>query len=243
MILHGKPTANQRRGLLLLAAAVWMASTPGAPRADEPSPPSDDRETAESPPVAMLSGEAWRKTLGGLDEWFATQTTYGPKQIERLKQQLAGRVKKMSTDERDIFQRDLDAKLQMVQSPEGRDLLGWVAANLAAAAPAYRKKLDLQFPDILELTPAQLREQLDLLERRRSSAKSQLAGLEQARQARIAALQTEQRQLYEERERALDRGAASYGARGYRSPYHPGGMRQYPDVVTRSPYFLGFGFW
>jgi hypothetical protein len=51
-------------------------------------------------------------------------------------------------------------------------------------------------------------------------------------------LQAEQRQEFQERERALDRGAASAS-----SPYHPSGMRQYPNVVSTPQYGWGFGFW
>lgn len=230
-------------GLLLLAA---LASKPWAIRfllADEPPAPSDVARTAKDEREEVLDSESWHKTLSGLDEWFSIQTIYDPQEAKQVKKQFIARLQKLPADKRDAIEQDLDAKLEMVLGPEGRDILGWVEANFAAAAPAYRKKLDLQYPDIMKLTAAQLREQLDQLERRRSAARNQSAALEQARQARIAALQADQRQQFDERERALDRGAASYGSSAYRSPYHPGGMRQYPDVVNRPTYGWGFGFW
>lgn len=238
------PTLRRLNGFtifgLILAGVVGACF---ALIAEEPRPRADDDREAGTRRDAILGGEAWRNTLNRLDEWLSIQPIYDAQQAEQAKSRLLGRTKKMRVDELEAFQQDLDAKLQMVLGPEGRDILNWVAANYAAAAPAYRKHLDLQYPDLLNVTAAQLREQLDLLERKRSTAQNRSAALEQTRQARITALQAEQRQQYDQRERALDRGAASYGAAGYRSPYHPGGMRQYPDVVARSPFAFGIGIW
>jgi hypothetical protein len=221
----------------LLLAAVASLGPVAMARAVDDSPADASRsETAQ----ALLAGESWQKTMNGLNEWFSVQPIYEPKEVEAIKEDLSGRVKMMSPNELLAFQQDLDAKLEMVLGPDGRDILGWVAASWAAASPAYRKKMDVQYPDVTKLTAAQLREQLDLLEQKRSSAKNQTARIEQSRQARIAALQADQRQQFQERERALDRGAS-----GSRTPYHPGGVRQYPDVVARPAYGFGwgFGFW
>ncbi len=183
--------------------------------------------------------------MGGLDEWLSVQSIYDQDQAAATKQQLKRRWEQMSVDELKDFQQDLDAKLQMALSPEGRSILDWVQANLQAAAPAYRKTLDLQTPDLLKLTAAQLRAQLDALEQRRSATRSQTTAFEHARQARISALQAEQRREEEERERALDRAAASLGAPGSRSQYFPGSkVRTYPDVLNRGFFYgYGFGFW
>lgn len=228
---------SNRTGLVLLLS-LHVASMGRALRAEEPS--KDDGPAAQD---AVFNTPAWRNTLLELDEWFSIQPVYNKKQVEEERKHILNRLMKMSPEERNEFQRDLDVKLEIVLGPEGRDILGWVEKSLAAAAPAYRPKLDLEYPNILRMTAAQLRQQLDGLQGRRSAARNQSAALEQARQARIAALQTEQRQQYEERERSLDRGVAVYGSGGYRSPYHPSGMRKYPDVVSRPAYGWGFGFW
>ena len=230
-----------RRQLLLVATTLLL---PGQLlfANDTPSPDGVANGSETTRREELLSSESWRKPMNGLDEWLSVQTINNRKQVDQIEKQLADRVQKMSADELEAFQQDFDAKLQMVLSPDGRDILGWVAANLAAAAPAYRKKLGLEEPDLLKLTAAQLREQLDLLQRKRSAAQSQTAALEQSRQARIAALQAEQRQQYDERERALARGASNFGPAGYRSHYHPNGMRKYPDVVSRPAYGFGFGY-
>lgn len=245
-------SARSVRRLLPLAFA-WLLAGPPLRAADSPSPSgdaqqsnksrADDGRPDKSRRDAILNSEAWRTTLGGLDEWFSAQTIYDREQVGEIEQQLTSRLRRMSADELEAFQQDLDAKLGMALGPEGRDILGWVSANLAAAAPAYRQKMDLQYPDLLKLTAAQFREQLDRLARKRSAARSQTAVLEQSRQARIASLLAEQRKQDQDRERALSRDAANLGPGGYRSHYHPGGsVRKYPEVVSRPAYGFGFGY-
>jgi hypothetical protein len=228
----------ERICLILVVAASWLEPARLAAAADPPAKPGDRGQADKARREAILKSDAWQNTMAGLDQWYSVQTMYDQKQIEEIKKQLNARVAKMSGGELDDFQKDLDAKLAMLLSPEGRDILGWVAANLAAAAPAYRKKMDIQYPDVARLTAAQLRQQLDLLEQKRSAAQGQTAAMERARQARIAGLQAEQRQEAQERQQALSRPPATVA-----SPYHPGGMRQYPDVVSRPQYGWGFGFW
>lgn len=240
MTLHGKPLAiRSRTAWICVAIGASLMSLPPL-TAEEPAPQTTDNRRAANELDLALDSKAWRRTMDALDEWFSTQTIYAPAKVGEIKKQIAEQVSDMSDDDREAFQQDLDAKLKMVFSPEGRDVLEWVAANLAAAAPAYRKKMDLKYPDLLKLTAAQLREQLDLLERRRSSARTQTASLEQARHARIAALQEEQRQRYDEQQRARDHAAATFNSG---SPYHPGGMSKHTYTPVRPVYGWGFGFW
>lgn len=240
MTFYVKPSVHHWQ-VIWLWAAVGAALLSDLPlQADEPAPQATDNRRAASELSSVVDGKSWRRTMDALDEWFSTQTIYAPQQVGEIKKQLAEQVSEMSDDDREAFQQDLNAKLQMVFSPEGRDILEWVTRSLAAAAPAYRKKMDLKYPDLLKLTAAQLREQLDLLERRRSAARSQTANLEQARRARIAALQEEQRQRYDEQQRARDQAAASFRSS---TPYHPGGMSKHTYTPVRPVYGWGFGFW
>lgn len=214
--------------------------------AADPPPKKTERSQADKARRdVILKSESWRKTMADLDQWYSAQPIYDQHQVDEIKKQTSRRVEAMSADEVEEFRQDVEAKLEILQSTDGRDIIGWVAANQAAASPAYRKKMDIQFPDVARLNAAQLREQLDLLAQKRTSAQTQSAAIERSRQARIASLQAEQRQQYDERERALDRGAASFGTGGYPSAYHPSGVRKYPEVVSRPSYGFGwgFGFW
>ena len=233
--MNHPPKTNFSLSFLFLAALAWLESGTTARAFDEL--PSADNRSPQSRDIR--ASESWQKTMNGLDEWFSVQPIYDREEVDAVKTNLARRVEEMSPEEREAFQQSLDAKLEMVLGPEGRDILGWVAASWAAASPAYRKKLDVHYPDLMKLTAAQLREQLDLLERKREAARAQTIKLDQLRQARIAALQADHQQQFEGRERVLDRGALGGG---YRTPYHPQGVRQYPDVVSRPAYGFAWGF-
>jgi hypothetical protein len=227
----------QRISLVILSL-ILLAGTYSAAAADPPAKQTGRGQADKARAEAIMQNDAWRNTLAGLDQWLSIQTMYSQKQIDDIRKQVLERVAKMSRDELEDFRQDLDARIAMLLSPEGRDILHWVATNLAAASPAYRKKMGLQYPDVARLTAAQLREQLDLLEQKRTAAQGQSAAMERARQARISGLQAEQRQEAEERRDALNRTPSVIS-----SPYRPN-IRQYPDVVSRPQYSgWGFGFW
>lgn len=236
-----EPSKNKQilrlAAVLVMAAALCIAWSL-APAAGPPAKARDRGQSEKTRRELIGKSESWRNTFAGLDQWLSVQTRYDKDEIENIKRQISSRVEKMSNDELEDFRQNLDAKLAMVLSPEGRDILDWVAASRARAAPAYRQKMGIEYPDVARLTAAQLREQLDLLIRKRSKAQANTAAVERARQARIAGLQAEQQQAFQERQRALDRGAA-----GASSPYNPGPVRQYPDVISRPQYGWGFGFW
>jgi len=222
-----------RVAAVVVVAFASLIAWRSALAADPPAKERDRSQSERARRELIFKSEPWRNTFAGLDQWLSIQTMYDKDQIADIKKQVSARVENMSADDLEDFRQQLDAKLQMVLSPEGRDILGWVAANLARAAPAYRKKLGIEYPDVAKLTVAQLREQLDLLIQKRSGAQQSSAAFERARQARIAGLQAQQQQDFQERQRALDRTPSSVS-----SPYNPGPARQY-----RPEYGWRFGFW
>ncbi|HEV3342002.1 MAG TPA: hypothetical protein VG125_16665 [Pirellulales bacterium] len=228
----------------LAFVVAWLVASQVAAAADLPAKQDDPGQLDRGRRDVLLKSESWRKTMADLDQWYSAQPIYDQQQVDNLKKQTSRRVEGMSADEIEEFRQDVEAKLTVLQSPEAQDILHWVAAIEAAAAPAYRKKIDIHFPDVAGLNAAQLREQLYLLTQKRSAAQNQTAIRERARAARIAALQAEQRLQYDERDRAFSRGVASFGKAGYSSVYHPS-VRQYPEVVSRPAYGFGwgFGFW
>src|SRR5579863_7371142 len=143
---------NLSLAFLLLATVAWFRSNTPA-RAFDDLPSGDTR-----PPQIrdIRASESWQKTMNGLDEWFSVQPIYDRTEIVAVKSDLSRRVEEMSPNEREAFQQSLDAKLEMVLGLAGRDILGWVAASWAAASPAYRKKLDVHYPDLTKMTAAQL---------------------------------------------------------------------------------------
>jgi hypothetical protein len=230
---------------------AWLVPSQFAAAADAPAKQDDpgQRDPGQNDQgrrEIVLKSESWRKTMADLDQWYSAQPIYDQKQIGDIKKQTSLRLEAMSAEQLEEFRQDVEAKLAVLQSAEGHDTLKWVAANQAAAAPAYRKKLDIQYPDVAGLNAPQLRGQLELIAEKRAASQNRTAQLERAREARVAVLLAEQQLLYEERDRAFSRGIASYGRAGYPSGFRPGEQRKYPNVVSRGYGFgfgFGFGFW
>lgn len=175
-----EPSKNKQilrlAAVLVMAAALCIAWSL-APAAGPPAKARDRGQSEKTRRELIGKSESWRNTFAGLDQWLSVQTRYDKDEIENIKRQISSRVEKMSNDELEDFRQNLDAKLAMVLSPEGRDILDWVAASRARAAPAYRQKMGIEYPDVARLTAAQLREQLDLLIRKRSKAQANTAAV------------------------------------------------------------------
>lgn len=232
-------------GFRLVLVFSWLVGLPLAAAADHAAKLDNANQARRDD---LLRSELWRKTMTDVDRWYAAHPIYDQKQIDDIKKQTSRRVETMSADELEEFRLDLEAKLATLQSPEGDDTLKWVAATQAAAAPTYRKKMDIQYPDVAGLSAVQLRGQLDVLAQKRSAAQHQAVAQERAREVRLEVMRAEQQRQYGERERALDRGIASFGRAGYPTTYGPTQQRRYPQVVSRGYGFgfgfgLGFGFW
>ena len=89
-----------------------------------------------------------------------SQPIYSHEAVEQFKLERARRLATMSTDEIDQFARGLDEKLSLVSSPECEETIEWIRETLSVATPAYARRLNLRYPDVLRLTPAQLRREL-----------------------------------------------------------------------------------
>lgn len=239
--------------VVLLPIAVahgFEGSSPSSPQADESHSVSDspghidaDRAARE----AILASPTWRETIAAFDEWLAEQPIYSDEVVERFKLDRARRLATMSADELDEFAREIDEKLLLLSSPEWTETLDWIRETLAIATPAYARKLNLQYPDVLRLSSAQLRSQLKALERRHSAARRQAQAFERLRDERMALHQREQQAQAEARERALDRAAMSNRFAAYH-PAHTATQRTrrpfYPPMMPFGFGFgMGFGFW
>lgn len=234
---------------LALADAFDSVSRGPAPSELAPS----DRETPQSQAAeqaareAILASPAWRETIEAFDDWLSSQPIYSGEAVERFKLERARRLATMPSDELARFARELDKKLSLVSSPEGEETIDWVRETLSVATPAYARKLDLRYPDVLRLTSAQLQSELKSLARRHTAARQRAQSFERLRDERMALHQRELRAQAESRERALDRAAMSNRFADYH-PAHTATQRtRRPFYPPLSPYAfafgLGFGFW
>lgn len=250
-------TIVRQIGLAMLNVALlpiamahgFDGSSPSPARAEESRSVSDSpgRNADRASREAILASPTWRQTIAAFDEWLSDQPIYSDDVVERFKLDRARRLASMSADELDEFARELDEKLSLVSSPEWIETVDWIRETLAIATPAYARKLNLQYPDVLRLSSAQLRSQLKTLERRHAAARRQAQAFERLRDERMALHQRELQAQAEARERALDRAAMSNRFAAYH-PAHTATQRTrrpfYPPMMPFAFGFgMGFGFW
>lgn len=214
-------------------------------RSDSGSPERSDAGRAAR--EAILASPTWRETIAAFDEWLSHQPIYADEVVERFKLDRARRLSAMSADELEAFARELDEKLSLVSSSEYQETIGWIRETLSVATPAYARKLDLRYPDVLHLTSAQLESELKSLARRHAAARHRAEAFERLRDERMALHQRERQAQAESRERALDRAAMSNRFAAYH-PAHTATQRVrrpfYPPLTPFAFGFgLGFGFW
>ena len=248
-----------RARFFLLPIALWPVAlargldsvSPAGPAQAERGP--SDRETPQSREAAQAARDAtfvspgWRETIDAFDGWLSSQPIYSHEAVEQFKLERARRLAAMSTEELNQFARELDEKLSLVSSPECEETIEWIRETLSVATPAYARRLNLRYPDVLRLTPAQLRRELKSLERRHVAARRQAQAFERLRDERMALHQRELQAQAESRERALDRAAMSNRFAAYH-PAHTATQRTrrpfYPPLTPFAFGFgLGFGFW
>lgn len=247
-------------GGLMLAAAngfglahaedVPMSDRPpeGSAPADNPPPAKPAPPTvAEATPDVVFQSESWRQTMRTWNEWLSIQKRYDREQVKRLKEQLAVKVKSLSYHELVDFQEDLHAKLEILMGEEAREARLWLAETLSTASKSYGEKLRADFPDVANMSAAEVRESLAEFEVRRARRKETSAAYQAAQRERIKAVQAQLRQQHDDAQRTMDRDALSLALaqQSYFVPAYRGGHRfSYADrPVFPLPLFIGIGFW
>ena len=177
------------------SSAAKPARTPAAPRAIAPVPgeakpaleDSGDSTLSSFTLRPFLTGDEWQDTLLRFEQWLSVQTLYDAEQVRQMRARFAERAKRTSTADRKHFINEVDAKLQILYSPGIYELEAYFEETLAAATPAYAKKRRQQLPDVVGLTPEQLKERLARFALRHQSTAEVHQTFEQMRQLQIVA--------------------------------------------------------
>lgn len=226
---------NPKFTTVLLAASIFafcIGTTDSAAAA-----PGDTASNGAAERNEILKSDAWRQTMDALDEWLSVQKIYEPKRAAQLREQIQQRASQMSAEQLSDFMAQLQAKLKILLGAEARDARQWLNDTLATASDKYAKKIRAGLPDVANMTPGQIQEELDEFERRRAQTRESRSAFERAEQARIKGVEADLQQQRESSEKALDRAAAD-SRQGYFSP--PRQARQYHS--EQPPYFPFF-FW
>jgi hypothetical protein len=207
------------------AGVVAQAPSPGSAPADSDAQQAKRRQILES--------ERWRQAYNEFEDWLSVQQIYRPEEIATIRQQMRERVARMSPQELERFLDQMEERLRVLKSPEAEDARQWLKQFMAVARNP-EQQLGRQRPDVLNMTAAQIRQEINWLEQHRASRQQAQAAFNQTRTAQSQIARDVQSTRRDARQPA-DRGNWPANAPRTFSPYSP---RR--DVIpnTPSPVFM-----
>lgn len=235
------PAKPQRAFVWAIATAIatlassYVVSAQTAPRADAkagqpaaaPSASSIDDAARKN---AILSSTRWRRAMFELNEWLSGQQIYTPRQVQKMKQDFTAKVNHMTADQLEMTLADMEAKFQIMQSPQAQDARAWLARYLSILSDKKREEVLSQLPNLETMTAGQLQQTIARIEGRKAAEEQQAQTVQQLRDTAPNPWTASTKMA----ERAYMADHAP-GAGGYVSPYRPGGgtgRRPFEGVKT-----------
>jgi hypothetical protein len=223
---------------LLVGAVIGTCATVSCHAAPSPTAVLADEDDGDLARKAdIMHGARWQRAIAELGGWLTSQTVYSATEVRRIKTQFNARVAAMSSYELEYLLDSINAKLEVLDTPEGRDAKAWLGEYLAAMSDARRAEELRRIPNLLDLNSAQLWQEIQRIDRLRDTLQQRQQNVESrqtvladraaaGRQATMAASQAAATRL---------RSAPTH------SPYRQGnGSPPFSDV-QRQPPLIPFG--
>ncbi|MGD9646991.1 MAG: hypothetical protein AB7U73_14870 [Pirellulales bacterium] len=240
-------------GALLAAASVAQqpsrapqpttkqaTSKPQPPADIQPStdpPESSDIPTSETDERAQIvNSERWKRLEHEFNEWLSVQVIYTPEQVRFMQQELYNETSKMSVPELKQFLDEMEAKLNVVLSPDAAETRAWLGQYLSMVASGYREQLLKTVPDFVNMTAAQLEQQHLQLRARRLQGQQQASAFARSRGELMDSVQRQQQR---------DRADAAAARQSSTAPRFNTVQRTLAPRQYERPRGIGFGwgFW
>ncbi|MFZ4638585.1 MAG: hypothetical protein ACOYMC_14340 [Pirellulales bacterium] len=199
------------------ATATPSTPAPQPPKAtDDGGNDDDDGDLAKK--AAIMNSPRWRRAIFELGEWLSAQAIYTPTQVRNIKADFNRKVANMSPHDLEYLLDDLDAKFEILDTPEARDARSWVAQYLSVMSDQKRAESLKDVPNVVTMTAGQLQQEIQKIEQKRSSLQQQQAAFDEGRQQLVQQAQAARQQTAAASAAAMSRtGGVSY------SPYRSGG--------------------
>jgi hypothetical protein len=174
---------------LFIALALASASTVRGQVAIPSASSVDSAQVAER--RAILESDRWRQARRGLNNWLATQRIYSADEVRMIKAEIDSKVSTMSASQLKDFMEDTEDRLAVLTGPDAQAAGQWVAQFLATARNA-EEQLRGKRPDVLNMTAAQIQQELDRFHRQRGSRQQSQAAFDLGRSQQVQAAQSAQ---------------------------------------------------
>ena len=148
------------------------------------SPAVDSQEAARR---HILESDRWNNAGAKLNEWLSVQQVYTPDEVAAIKAQLAARIAKMSPQELEKLLGEMEERLPVLSSPEAADARVWLSQFLATARNP-EQLLGRNRPDLINMSAADIRKEIEWLQQHRGSRQQAQAVFEQGAPSRSSQL-------------------------------------------------------
>lgn len=232
-VLCGPGPARAGRILLLLGAGAVAAgfvpwASPPVARAAEAEAADDIGDLVRK--ADIMHGPRWQRALAELGNWLATQTVYTPAEVRRIKTQFNDRVAAMTSYDLEYLLDSISAKLDVLDTPAARDAKAWLGEYLSAMSDARRAAALRDVPNILDMNAAELWQEIQRIDAKRSALQQRQQGVE-ARQGALVDRAAAERRATSAASREAARQRRSAPAH---SPYRSGGgTPPFSDIPQR----------
>jgi hypothetical protein len=211
---------------------IAAALAPALPAADPPAPAAQaaaDDDTGDLIRKAeIMNSPRWRRAIFELGEWLSSQKIYTPQQVRGIKADFNKRVAAMSSYELDYLLDDLDAKFKILETPEARDARNWVGQYLSVMSDRKRADVMRDMPDVVNMSAAQLQQEIVRVENRRTQLERQQSAFDQSRQQLVERAQASRQATAAASNAAAARAQSGTSFSPYRS--QGGGKPPFSDV-------------
>jgi hypothetical protein len=125
----------------------------------------------------IMHGAQWQRAVAELGGWLTTQTVYPPSEVRRIKVRFNEQVAAMSSYEIEYLLDSVEQKMRLLDTPEARDAKAWLGEYLSAMSDARRARELRNVPNLLDMTAAQLWEEIQRIDRKRGALQQRQQGV------------------------------------------------------------------
>lgn len=164
---------GRRVAMVLALSAISAGRLPATAADGEP-----DREACDlSRKADIMHGAQWQRAIAELGHWLTTQTVYTPAEVRRIKVRFNEQVAAMSSYELEYLLDSVEQKMRLLDTPEARDAKAWLGAYLSAMSDARRAQELRNVPNLLDMSAAQLWEEIQRIDRKRGALQQRQQGV------------------------------------------------------------------
>lgn len=214
---------NMRRAAALAVAMVLTVSVVATVRAQAPDANAEAAERR-----AILESDRFRQLRRNVNNWLTEQRIYSPQETASIRARFDQATSTMSANQLKDFMDNAEEKLDVLNSPDALEARQWVEQFRATARNADQQ-LQAKRPDIIRMTPNQIRAELDRFHRQRGSRQQSQAAVEFGRSQQVQSArnaQTASQQAQQQMQRSRSQSAANMQA-----------QRQQPASFSDKPGF------